>query len=167
MIINEDDKLTDATKNYVMDYTPFDRDMAITISQYILSPDIPASERKHFEKFQMLFGKMMALGNIERWDMTGILAGYDEVCLLMEMRLYQEARKLMGRILMEMQCSRSFNGFYTLFGQTGILRTESIKKIIDSSNKSSFGKGGFLKRMFGKKEKEESGLHNVGMERNE
>ena len=140
----------------------FERDISVTVTQFILSPDIPQAEKQYFEKFYMLFSKIMALSNIHRWDMIGLLAGFDEVCLLMEMRLYQEARKLMGRILMEMQCARSFDGFYTLYGQQGVNRIENIQRTYQNTLDQTKKKG--LLGIFRKKPEQKE---QIGMERNE
>lgn len=114
-----------------------DKDAAITSLQYMLSPDIPPSERKHFEKFYLMFSKIMALGNIQRSDIFSILIAFDEICILLEMGLYDDARKIMGRELMKMQLSRSVGGFQTLFGQQGIARTEHIERVISRQKKKS------------------------------
>ena len=103
----------------------------------MLSPDIPPSEREHFEKFYLMFSKIMALGNIKRSDVFPILIAFDEVCILLEMGLYDDSRKMMGRELMKMQLSRSVGGFQTLFGQQGIQRTELIERVIARQKKQT------------------------------
>jgi len=103
----------------------------------MLSPDIPPSERQYFEKFYLMFSKIMALGNIKRTDVFPILIAFDEICILLEMGLYDDARKIMGRELMKMQLSRSVGGFQTLFGGQGIQRTEHIERVIARQKKQS------------------------------
>ena len=90
-----------------------DTDIAVTTAQFMLSPDIPPTERKHFEKFYLMFSKIMALGNIKEYHVLSILIAFEEVCILLEMGLYDDARKLMGKELMKMQVSRSVDGFQT------------------------------------------------------
>ena len=114
-----------------------DRDTAVTAAQFMLSPDIPPSERQHFEKFYLMFSKIMALGNIKRSDVFPILIAFDEICILLEMGLYDDARKIMGRELMKMQLSRSVGGFQTLFGAQGISRTEHIERVIARQKKQT------------------------------
>ena len=125
------------------------RDVALTTIEYMLDPSIPAKERKYFEKFYVMFTNIMALGNIRRTEVFAILIAFEEICMLMEMGLYEEARQLMGRELMKMQVSRSIDGFQTLFGQQGIQRTEHIEKVITRArkNKGVLGKvsGAFRK----------------------
>jgi hypothetical protein len=131
-------------------YTDFDSDSALTAAQYMLSPDIPPEERMHFEKFYLMFSKIMALGNIEREDVFGLILAFEEICILLEMGLYDEARQMMGKELMKVQCSRSIGGFYTLYGQQGVQRTEQIDKIYQRRQRNSltqrlagiFGGGG-------------------------
>ena len=84
-----------------------ERDEALTVTQFMLSPSIPPRERRYFEQFYMMFSHIMALGNIERRDIFLLLLAFDEICLLLEIGLYDEARKLMGREIMKMQASRS------------------------------------------------------------
>jgi len=116
----------------------------------MLSPDIPPEERKHFEKFYLMFSKIMALGNIEREDVFGLILAFEEICMFLEMGLYNEARQLMGKELMKVQTSRSIGGFYTLYGQQGVQRSEQIERIYQRRNKNglmqrvatAFGGGG-------------------------
>lgn len=132
----------------------FERDAALTVTQFILSPDIPPSEREHFNKFYLMFSKTMALGNIKRTDVFAIILAFDEIITLMEMGLYDEARKIMGKEIMKMQVSRSIDGFQTLYGQ-GVQRTEQIERIFARRQKRSLS--GRLSSAFRrKKESEES-----------
>ena len=123
----------------------FDMDASLTATQFILSPyhDIPKSERKQFEKFYMMFSHIMALGNIKRTDILGLVISFEEICILLEMGLYDDARQIMGKELMKMQASRSIEGFQTLFGR-GIERTESIQKVLMKKKKK-----GLMGRFFG------------------
>lgn len=99
----------------------------------------------------MMFSKTMALGNIKRWEVFSILIAFDEICMLLEMGLFEESRQLMAREIMKMQCSRSIDGFQTLFGQSGIARTETINRILSQRSKST-GLGRLSKLFGGKKQ---------------
>jgi len=46
------------------DYTPMERDEALTVAQFMLSPSVPPSQRRYFEEFYLMFDHIMALGNI-------------------------------------------------------------------------------------------------------
>jgi len=129
-------------------------DEALTVAEYVLDPSIPPKEKKYFDQYYVMFNNIMALGNIKRQEVFAMLIAFEEICMLMEMGLYQEARNIMGRELMKMQVSRSIDGFQTLFGQQGIQRTEHIERVISRSR----GKKGFLSKLssaFGKKEQQE------------
>ena len=117
----------------------FDTDSALTVTQFMLSPDIPPSERKHFEKFYLMFSKIMALGNIKRQDVFAILIAFDEICMLLEFGLYAEARQMMGKELMKIQVSRSIEGFQILYGQGGIQKSEHIERVMSRRRKKSWG----------------------------
>lgn len=134
------------------DYNPNAiQDASLTAVEYMLDPSIPASQRKYFERFYVLFTNIMALGNIQRKEVFAIILAFDEITALMEMGLYEEARQLMGRELMKMQVSRSVDGFQTLFGQHGIQRTEHIERILARTKKRK----GILSRLVGKKTRPE------------
>ena len=128
----------------------YNQDASLTAIEYMLDPTIPASQRKYFEKFYVLYTNIMALGNIQRKEVFAIILAFDEITALMEMGLYDEARQLMGRELMKMQVSRSVDGFQTLFGQHGIQRTEHVEKVLARTRrkKGIFSKiaGGFGKK---------------------
>ena len=127
------------------------QDASITAIEYMLDPSIPPSERKYFEKFYIMFTNIMALGNIQRKEVFAIILAFEEIALLMDMGLYDEARYLMGRELMKMQVSRSIDGFQTLFGQNGIQRTEHIERVLAKTRKKS----GLLDKIIPRKQKRE------------
>jgi hypothetical protein len=133
----------------------YDRDVALTVTQFVLSPDVPPEEREHFRKFYLMFSKTMALGNIKRYDIFSLMLAFDEICILMDMGLYDESRQLMGREIMKMQASRSIEGFQTLFGQSGVARTETVQRILRQRSKSSFG-GRILGAFRGKQQEDYS-----------
>ena len=133
-------------------YPPDVETEAITVAQYLLSPDIPPSERKHFEKYYIMFSKIMALGNIDKQDVYAILIAFDEVCMLLEMGLFEEARQIMGRQLMKMQLSRSIGGFHTIWTSGGYSRQETLSNYLNEEEQNT--RPGRLKRFFtGKKKK--------------
>ena len=135
-------------------YYDVDKEAALTVAQFVLSPDIPPAERQHFEKFYLMMSKIMALGNIKRYDIFPLIIAFDEICMLFEIGLYDEARQVMGKELMKMQASRSIDGFWTLYGQQGIQRSEHIEKVMSNQRqKKSFGSK--VANMFGGKKKEE------------
>ena len=115
----------------------FERDTALTVTQFMLSPDIPVAEKEHFNKFYLMFSKIMALGNIKRQDIFPLILAFEEICLLLEMGLYDEARKVMAKEIMKVQCSRSIEGFQTLYGQQGVQRSEQIERIYARRQKRS------------------------------
>jgi len=127
----------------------YEIDPSLTAAQFLLSPyhDIPPRERHNFEQFYMMFSHIMALGNIKRQDILGLIVSFEEICMLLEMGLYTEARQIMGRELMKMQATRSVGGFQTLFGR-GIERQESIQRVLMKKQKRGLmGKvGGVFKK---------------------
>ena len=126
------------------------QDTASTVAQFILTPDVPLSQRKYFEKYYLIFSKIMALGNIDRRDILPILWAFDEICLYMEMGMYDDARQLMAREITKMQASRSVGGFQTIWSSGSYSKTESIAKALDMNQERST-KGGMLRRLTGKK----------------
>jgi len=114
----------------------FERDVALTVTQFLLDPDIPPRERHHFEQFYLMFSKIMALGNIKRQDVFPIILAFEEICMLLEIGLYDEARKLMGKEIMKMQVSRSVDGFQTLYGR-GIDTREEIQRVLTRRRKKT------------------------------
>jgi len=135
-----------------MPYDEFDRDAALTVTQFMLSPDIPNAEKKHFEKFYLMFSKIMALGNIERRDIFAMTIAFDEICMLLEMGLYSTARQMMGRELMKIQLSRSVEGLQLLYGQQGVQRSEQVQHVMQQRRRKSLGG-----RIMGAFKKEEKG----------
>jgi len=140
---------------YEPTYPDIDKDVAITAIQYMLSPDIPPAERAHFEKFYLMFSKIMALGNIRRTDIFTVLLAFEEICILLEIGLYEEARQMMGKELTKMQLSRSVGGFQILYGQQGVQRSESLQKVLTKGVSTS--KPGLLRRLTRRKETPEEG----------
>ena len=140
------------------------QEIPLTTTQFVLSPDIPTREQEYFERFRIMFSKIMALGNIERRDILWFKAAYEEVTLLIKLGLYQEARNVIGEVQMDMQMSRSIDGFQTLFGQHGVERKEEVSKILHSSTDQP--RRGFFS-LFRKKEPPKQQMSNVGMSRQE
>jgi len=127
------------------------RDEALTVTQFVLSPDVPPSERKYFKKYYLMFSKIMALGNIQRQDVFGLLLAFDEICMLMEMGLYDEARQIMGREVMKMQCSRSIGGFQTIWSSGGYSKSENIERVLSRQREKSTLTGRVKKAFGGRK----------------
>lgn len=138
-----------------------EKDVGLTLAEYLLNPEVPATFRKEFEKLSMTFSKIMALSNIERYDILALLKTFDQIKLLNEMRLYEEARSRMARLTMEMQLSRGIGGFWTLYGQRGVERKEEIQKLFDNRPGT---KGTGVLGMFRRKEKPDQGAK-IGAER--
>lgn len=105
---------------------------AITVAQYLLSPDIPKPERQGFTKYYIMFSKIMALGNIEKSEIMSFLIAFDEICILLEMGLFEEARQLEGKQMMKMQLSRSVGGFHTIWTSGGYSKQEHIQEVLES-----------------------------------
>jgi len=129
------------------------RDEALTVTQFVLSPDVPPSERKHFKKYYLMFSKIMALGNIERRDVFSMLLAFDEICMLLEIGLYEEARQIMGREIMKMQCSRSIGGFQTIWSSGGYSKSENIERVLSRQRERSTLSGRVKKAFGGNKSK--------------
>ena len=98
-----------------------------------------------------MFSKISALGFIRRDDILSFLTTYKMVAILLENGVYGYAHELMGEFLMKMQLSRSVGGFWTLYGQRGVDRQESIQKIMDNTSKTSL-KSRVRWSLFGRKE---------------
>jgi len=128
----------------------FAREMAVTVTQYVLDPSIPVKERAYFQQFYVMFSKIAALGFIQRTDILAFKITYKMVAILLENGVYDYAHELMGEFLMTMQLSRSVGGFWTLYGQRGVERTESISKIMGQTQRGSLKNK--VRWWFGKKE---------------
>jgi hypothetical protein len=120
---------------------------AITVAQYLLAPDIPVSERKSFEKYYLMFSKIMALGNIQPQHIMSFLIAFDEICMLLEMGLFEEARQLQGKQMMKMQLSRSIGGFHTIWTSGGYSRQEHIQEVLEGQQQQQ-EKTGRMKKFF-------------------
>ena len=115
------------------------KEVAVTVAQFVLKPDIPEHERAYFERFYVMFSKIAALGCIRREDILAFQLTFKMVAILLENGVYDYAHELMGEFLMTLQLSRSVEGFWTLYGQQGVQRTESIEKIMNARKKATFG----------------------------
>jgi len=134
------------------------RDVALTVTQFVLKPDIPPEEREHFKNFMIMFSKIAALGNIRRQDILKFTIMYNQIVLLLDNGFYDIAREYMGEYLMVMQLTRSVGGFFTLYGQ-GIQRSENIQKVLDSTRRQSTS--GRISRLFRGKRKEQQERYNM------
>jgi len=123
-----------------------DKEVAVTIAQFVLKPDIPEQEKAYFQRFYVMFSKIAALGNIQRLDILSFKLTYKMVAILLENGVYDYAHELMGDFLMTLQLSRSVDGFWTLYGQQGVQRSESIERIMSKAKKNTWAdriKGAF------------------------
>lgn len=111
--------------------------MAVTVTQFVLKPDIPVRERAYFQRFYVMFSKIAALGYIKREDILAFKLTFKLVAILLENGIYDYAHELMGEFLMTIQLSRSVGGFWTLYGQRGVERTESIQKVMDQQKRQA------------------------------
>lgn len=107
-----------------------DMDVAVTVTQFLLKPDIPHEEKEYFKKFYLLFSKIAALGNITREDLFAFKLQFKIIAMLLENGLYDYAHELMAEYLMTLQLSRSVDGFWTLYGQRGVERVEQVNVTI-------------------------------------
>jgi hypothetical protein len=137
-------------------------ELMMAIPMFELSPDIPQKYREEFEEYKTFISRLMALGNIERFDCIWFKTAFQLAQDYIDMGLYEQALRVMAEVMMDMQLSRSYGGFYTLYGKRGIERTESIQKISDSaaSHSRKFWDRLRLKR----KEENKSSMQPVGME---
>ena len=129
-----------------------EKEVAVTVAQFVLKPDIPEEEKAYFQRFYVMFSKIAALGNIERQDILSFKLTFRIVAILLDNGIYDYAHELMGDFLMTLQLSRSVGGFWTLYGQRGVERTEQIQRLMDRTRKPGFGEK--LKAAFGMKKEE-------------
>lgn len=129
-----------------------DKELAVTVTQFVLKPEIPEHEKAYFQRFYVMFSKISALGNIERQDILAFKITFKIVAILLENGIYDYAHELMADFLMTLQLSRSVGGFWTLYGQHGVQRTESIERIMNKVRKNTWRDK--VKSAFGVGEKE-------------
>ncbi|HDM25313.1 MAG TPA: hypothetical protein ENG24_01805 [Thermoplasmatales archaeon] len=108
-----------------------EKDIALTVTQFVLKPEIPQEEQIYFKKFYVLFSKIAALGNIERQDIIQFKILFKIIAILLENGMYDYAHELMADFLMTLQLSRSIDGFWTLYGQRGIERVEHVRAVME------------------------------------
>lgn len=114
-----------------------DKEVSVTVTQFVLKPDIPLKEKAYFMRFYYAISKISALGYIRRDDILAFKVTYKMVAILMENGIYEYAHELMGEFLMTLQLTRSVGGFWTLYGQHGVQRTEEVQRILARTGKSS------------------------------
>jgi hypothetical protein len=132
-----------------------DKEVAVTVAQFVLKPDIPEEEKAYFQRFYVMFSKIAALGNIQRQDILTFKFVYKMVALLLENGIYDYAHELMGDFLMTLQLTRSVEGFWTLYGQRGVERTEQIQRLMERTKSKNWKEK--LKGAFGGKGEPEPG----------
>lgn len=129
-----------------------DKEVAVTVAQFVLKPDIPEEEKAYFQRFYVMFSKIAALGNIQRNDILTFKFVYKMVALLLENGIYDYAHELMGDFLMTLQLTRSVDGFWTLYGQRGVERTEQIQRLMERTKRKTWREK--LKGAFGERQPE-------------
>lgn len=134
-----------------------DKEMAVTVTQFVLKPDIPIRERAYFQRFYVMFSKISALGYIRRDDILAFKVLYKMVAILLENGIYDYAHELMGEFLMTLQLSRSVGGFWTLYGQRGVERREDVQRIMADRSKQTL-KGKLKGALFGRSEQQPRGI---------
>lgn len=115
-----------------------DKEVAVTVTQFVLKPEIPQREQAYFQRFYVMFSKISALGNIERQDILAFKLTFKIVAILLEKGIYDYAHELMADFLMTLQLSRSVGGFWTLYGQRGVERSESITRLMEKAKRRTF-----------------------------
>jgi len=132
-------------------------DLAATVMQFRLSPDVPDEEKESFRKFMVMFSRTVALANIAKEDIMKFLITKDIIVMAYEDGLYDYAHELQADYLQQLQLSRAVGGFETLYGQHGVQRTESLEKTMGMAPKRKKTWGGKIAGLFkGKKPEEES-----------
>jgi len=124
-----------------------DKEVAVTVTQFVLKPEIPEQEKAYFQRFYVMFSKISALGNIQRQDILSFKLTFKIVAILLEKGIYDYAHELMADFLMTLQLSRSVEGFWTLYGQQGVHRTEEVQRLMGQAKRKTFTEK--VKRAFG------------------
>ena len=137
-----------------------DKELAVTLAQFTLKPEIPQREQAYFQRFYVMFSKIAALGNIERRDVLSFKLTFKIVAILLEKGIYDYAHELMADFLMTLQLSRSIGGFWTLYGQQGVQRTEEVQRIMGQTKKSSLSQK--VKGFFGMAPKHQEVEYGLG-----
>jgi hypothetical protein len=140
-----------------------DKEVAVTVAQFVLKPDIPQHERAYFQRFYVMFSKISALGYIKRNDILGFKLTFKLVAILLENGIYDYAHELMADFLMTLQLSRSVGGFWTLYGQQGIQRTEHIEGMRNKAKRQTL-RGKISSALFGKSEEPEEEIFTGGVQ---
>jgi hypothetical protein len=136
---------------YISGDDDLDKELSVTVTQFVLKPDIPTREKAYFMRFYVMFSKISALGFIRREDILSFMITYKMVAILLENGVYDYSHELMGEFLMKVQLSRSVGGFWTLYGQRGVEKTENIQRIINDQGRTSL-KSKLRWSLFGRKE---------------
>lgn len=84
----------------------------ISIYKYQVEPDVPRAQQPELDPYRPFYGRHVALGNVERFDIIRFLDTYDVVTMLEECpTLRQRGTNMKGRLLTELQLLRSNKGF--------------------------------------------------------
>jgi len=138
-----------------------DKEVAVTVTQFVLKPEIPEQEKAYFQRFYVMFSKISALGNIERRDILAFKLTFKIVAILLEKGIYDYAHELMADFLMTLQLSRSVGGFWTLYGQQGVHRTEEVQRLMGQAKRNTWSER--VKKAFGVKGKEKPPTPEYGL----
>lgn len=75
---------------------------------------IPYEEMQYFKKFCSVYTKSLALSNLMKEDIDEAEKKFRVVLILLQTEFYDDAHKIMGHYLMELQSRRSVDGFHIL-----------------------------------------------------
>lgn len=76
-----------------------------------LMSDIPEDEKKHFERFYIMYSKLLALQNLSKSKISFHKARFKRVLNLMEKGLFDDARTEMSDCIMQLQLKTPIKGF--------------------------------------------------------
>ena len=137
-------------------------DMALTVTQFVLNPDVPPEQRKDFIKFYLMFSKTTATSYIEPEDIYRFKLRFRRIAMLYNRGEFEYANELIAEFLMELQLGRSIKGFWTLYGQHGVQRTEQIEKTFAQMQQNTTGER--VKGLFGRRKKYKPPVEETGVQ---
>lgn len=76
---------------------------------------IPEKEMEYFKKFCSMYTKSLALSNLEKEDIDEAEKKFRVVSILLQTEFYNDAHKMMGHYVMELQVKRGIDGFNIIF----------------------------------------------------
>lgn len=72
---------------------------------------IPQREMEYFKKFCSMYTKSLALSNLEKEDIDEAEKKFRALLILLQTEFYDDAHKMMGHYVMELQAKRGIDGF--------------------------------------------------------